>query len=242
MGAMDDHDTPAATAPRAVVLLSGGMDSSTAAAMVAAQGYELHALAVRYGQRQAHELACAARLADALGAVTFRIVDVDLRALGGSALTDDIAVPKDRDHASIGTGIPATYVPARNTVFLAVALAAAEACGAEAIVIGVNALDYSGYPDCRPEFIEAFEQVARLGTKAGVEGAPIRVLTPLIALTKAEIAAQGHALGVPFEHTLSCYDPVARDGRWLQCGRCDACALRAKGFAEAGLVDPGPRA
>ncbi len=241
MVGMNDPRTPTDAAPRAVVLLSGGMDSSTAAAIVAAEGYALHALAVRYGQRQAHELACAERLADALGAVSFRIVDVDLRALGGSALTDDIAVPKDRDHEAIGTGIPATYVPARNTVFLSLALAAAETCDARAIVIGVNALDYSGYPDCRPAFIEAFEQVARLGTKAGVEGEPIQVLTPLIAMTKAEIAARGHELGVPFEHTLSCYDPIERDGAWLQCGRCDACALRAKGFAEAGLVDPAPK-
>jgi len=214
------------------------MDSSTAAAMVRADGYELHALAIAYGQRQGHELACATKLADALGAASFRIVTVDLGALGGSALTDEIDVPKDRDHASIGAGIPVTYVPARNTVFLAVALAAAEACGAEALVIGVNALDYSGYPDCRPEFIEAFERVAALGTKAGVEGTPIRVLTPLIAMSKAEIAAKGHELGVPFEHTLSCYDPIEQGGAWLPCGRCDACALRAKGFAEAGLMDP----
>ena len=240
MCAMADHTTPQEQRPRAIVLLSGGMDSSTAAAMVAADGYELHAIAVRYGQRQSHELTCAERLADALGAASFRIVDVDLRALGGSALTDDIDVPKDRDHAAIGEGIPVTYVPARNTVFLSIALAAAEALEGQAIVIGVNALDYSGYPDCRPEFIEAFEAVARLGTKAGVEGHPIRVLTPLVAMTKAEIAARGTELGVPFEHTLSCYDPVARDDAWVHCGRCDACRLRAKGFAEAGLEDPAP--
>ena len=242
MGVMPDHRTPPDPTPRAVVLLSGGMDSSTAAAIVAAEGHELHAVAIRYGQRQAHELACAERMANALGAASFKIVDVDLRALGGSALTDDIDVPKDRDHDAIGAGIPVTYVPARNTVFLAVALAAAEAADAQAIVIGVNALDYSGYPDCRPEFIEAFERVATLGTRAGVEGTPIRVLTPLVAMTKAEIAARGTELRVPFEHTLSCYDPVLRDGAWLQCGRCDACALRAKGFAEAGLEDPAPKA
>jgi len=226
---------------RAVVLLSGGMDSSTAAALVRADGYELHAIAISYGQRQHAELACAERVANTLGVASFRVVRVDLRALGGSALTDDIDVPKDRSHEAIGEGIPVTYVPARNTVFLSLALAAAEACGAEAVVIGVNALDYSGYPDCRPEFIAAFERVAALGTKEGVEGRPIRILTPLSAMTKAEIAAQGHALGVAFEYTLSCYDPVEDEGAWKHCGRCDACQLRAKGFREAGLEDPAPR-
>ncbi|MDA1196174.1 MAG: 7-cyano-7-deazaguanine synthase QueC [Planctomycetota bacterium] len=226
---------------RAIVLLSGGMDSSTAAAMVARDGYEIHGLAIRYGQRHVAELRLAARLARALGAASFRIVDVDLRALGGSALTDDIAVPKDRSADSIGTGIPITYVPARNTVFLALALAAAETCGAEAIVLGVNALDYSGYPDCRPEFVAAFEQVAALGTRQGVEGRGPRILAPLQYLTKAEIATRGHELGVPFQHTLSCYDPVERGSVWLHCGRCDACHLRARGFAEAGLTDPAPR-
>ncbi len=230
------------TPRRAVVLLSGGMDSSTAAASVQADGYEVHALAIRYGQRQDAELACAERLANELGAASFRVVAVDLRALGGSALTDDIEVPKDRAHDVIGEGIPATYVPARNTVFLSLALAAAETSDAEAIVIGVNALDYSGYPDCRPDFIEAFRNVAKLGTKRGVEGNPIEILTPLLAMTKAEIATRGQALGVPFEHTLSCYDPVEQAQRWLHCGRCDACRLRAKGFAEAGLDDPAPKA
>jgi 7-cyano-7-deazaguanine synthase len=217
------------------------MDSSTAAAIVQADGYEVHALAVRYGQRQDAELACAERVANGLAAASFRVVEVDLRALGGSALTDDIDVPKDRSHETIGEGIPVTYVPARNTIFLSLALAAAETCDADAIVIGVNALDYSGYPDCRPEFIEAFRQVALLGTKQGVEGNPIEILTPLLAMTKAEIAERGHDLGVPFEHTLSCYDPVEQAAEWRHCGRCDACQLRAKGFAEAGLVDPAPR-
>jgi 7-cyano-7-deazaguanine synthase len=227
---------------RAVVLLSGGMDSSTAAAVARAEGWTLHALSVDYGQRQRAELDCARRVARALGVQSHRVVRVDLRALGGSALTDDIDVPKDRDEDAIGADIPPTYVPARNTVLLALAVAAAETCDAQAVVIGVNALDTSGYPDCRPAFVAAFERAAALGTRRGAEGDPIRVLAPLLDMTKAEIAARGAELGVPFEHTLSCYDPLERAGRWLHCGRCDACLLRARGFAGAGLRDPAPRA
>jgi 7-cyano-7-deazaguanine synthase len=218
------------------------MDSSTAAAIAKADGWMLDALSVDYGQRARHEIECARRLADALGAESFRCVRVDLAALGGSALTDDIDVPKDRSGEQIRGAIPVTYVPARNTVFLSLAVAAAETLEAGAVVIGVNALDYSGYPDCRPAFVEAFERVAALGTKQGVEGRPIRILAPLIDLTKAQIAARGTELGVPFEHTLSCYDPVGTQAGWAHCGRCDACYLRARGFAEAGIEDPAPRA
>ena len=226
----------------AVVLLSGGMDSSTAAAIEQANGWTLHALAIDYGQRQQAELDCACAVADALGTATYQQVSVDLRALGGSALTDEIDVPKDRDEATIGSGIPVTYVPARNTVFLSLALAAAEVLDAEGIVLGVNAVDYSGYPDCRPAFLEAFAQVAATGTKQGVEGRPIEILSPLLHLSKAQIVRRGLDLGVPYAHTLSCYDPVERDGTWLHCGRCDACALRTRGFEEAGSQDPAPRA
>ena len=226
---------------QAVVLLSGGMDSATAAAIARADGWSLHALALNYGQRHLAELDSARAVANALEVASFRIVGVDLRALGGSALTDDIDVPKDRDEDEIGTGIPVTYVPARNTVFLSLALAAAESSGAQAIVLGVNAVDYSGYPDCRPAFLEAFEHVARTGTKQGVEGEAIRILAPLLQLSKAEIVTRGMALGVPFASTLSCYDPIERSSRWLQCGRCDACHLRARGFHEAGVEDPAPR-
>jgi 7-cyano-7-deazaguanine synthase len=226
----------------AVVLLSGGMDSSTAAALEQSRGWTLHALAIDYGQRQRAELDAARAVAAALGTASFRVVAVDLRTLGGSALTDDIDVPKDRDEAAIGTGIPVTYVPARNTVFLSLALAAAETLSAGGIVLGVNAVDYSGYPDCRPAFLEAFRQVAATGTRQGVEGRPVEILAPLLHLSKAEIVAQGLALGVPFGATLSCYDPVEEQGRWLHCGRCDACALRARGFAAAGHADPAPRA
>jgi len=214
----------------AVVLLSGGMDSAVALAEARAQGHRCHALSVRYGQRHSSELDAAARVAKALGAHEHRVVDVDLRAIGGSALTDDIAVPQ-----SPGTGIPATYVPARNTVLLALALGYAEVLGAHDIYVGVNAVDYSGYPDCRPEFVQAFEALARLATRAGVEGARLQVHTPLIQLTKADIVRRGLALGLDYGLTHSCYDP---DARGRPCGRCDSCALRAKGFAEAGAVDP----
>jgi 7-cyano-7-deazaguanine synthase len=217
----------------AVVLLSGGIDSYTAAALAKAEGFQLAALTVRYGQRHRAELASAERVAGALGVARRLELDLDLRRLGGSALTSDAPVPRDRNLSS--DEIPSTYVPARNTIFLSLALGWAEVLGARDIVIGVNALDYSGYPDCRPEFIEAFEHLASLATRAGVEGARFRVRTPLITLTKAEIIQRGLALGLDYGLTHSCYDP-GPDGR--PCGHCDSCTLRAKGFAEAGVPDP----
>jgi 7-cyano-7-deazaguanine synthase len=218
---------------RAVVLLSGGLDSYTAAAVAREQGYELYALTVRYGQIHACEIDAARRVAAALGVRHHRELHVDLASLGGSALVGDGDVPKDRELTA--SDIPVTYVPARNTVFLSLALAWAEALGASAIVIGVNALDYSGYPDCRPEFIEAFERLARLATRAGVEGRRFRVEAPLITLSKADIIRKGLALRLDYALTHSCYDP-SPDG--TPCGRCDSCRLRARGFAEAGLKDP----
>jgi 7-cyano-7-deazaguanine synthase len=221
---------------RAVCLLSGGLDSATCLAIARDEGFECHALSFDYGQRHRLEIERASALARSLGAASHRIVRIDLRAFGNSALTDDIAVPKSRGVEAIGEGIPVTYVPARNTIFLSFALASAEVLGASDIFIGVNALDYSGYPDCRPEFIEAFEKMANLATKAGVEGAlKTKIRTPLIALTKAGIVRLASQLGVPFESTLSCYDPDA-SGR--SCGECDSCILRAKGFEEAGIADP----
>jgi 7-cyano-7-deazaguanine synthase len=217
----------------AVVLLSGGLDSYTAAALAKSDGFQLAALTVRYGQRHAAELASAERVAGALGIDRRLEVDLDLRRIGGSALTSDTPVPRNRKVAT--DEIPSTYVPARNTIFLSLALGWAEVLGAKDIVIGVNALDYSGYPDCRPEFIEAFERLASLATRAGVEGARFRVHTPLITLTKAQIIQRGLVLGLDYGLTHSCYDPAA-DGR--PCGRCDSCTLRAKGFAEAGVPDP----
>ena len=223
---------------RAVVLLSGGLDSSTCVAVARAEGLEVHALSVDYGQRHRGELSRARRVARALGAKDHRVVRVDLSAFGGSALTDRaIAVPKGRAPARMAREIPVTYVPARNTVLLALALAHAETVGAD-IFIGVNALDYSGYPDCRPAFLRAFEKLARLATKAGVSGRPLRIRAPLLRLTKAQIVRLGASLGVPFRMTQSCYDPV----RGRACGRCDACILRHKGFAEAGISDPTPYA
>ena len=220
-------------AARAVVLLSGGLDSATAAALAGREGYELYALTVRYGQTHAREIEAARRVAAAVGAARHVEIDVDLSAFGGSALVGDGEVPKDR---AIGaSGIPATYVPARNTVFLSLALGWAEVLGAERLVIGVNALDYSGYPDCRPEYIAAFEYLASLATRAGVEGRPLRIWAPLQHLTKAGIIRLGQELGLDYGLTHSCYDPLA-DGR--PCGRCDSCQLRAKGFAEAGIPDP----
>jgi 7-cyano-7-deazaguanine synthase len=220
----------------AVVLLSGGLDSATVAAIARAQGYRLNALTIDYNQRHRAELACATALATRFDAVRHVVLPVDLRAFGGSALTADIAVPKGRSAAAMGADIPVTYVPARNTVFLSLALAWAEAIGAQAIFIGVNALDYSGYPDCRPEFIAAFEAMAQLATKAGIEGAPpIRIKTPLMAMTKAQIIQAGIALGLDYGATMSCYDPTP-DG--LHCGSCDACLLRRQGFADAGVPDP----
>lgn len=220
----------------AVVLLSGGLDSATALAIAKSRGFEPHALSFRYGQRHSVELEAAARVAQALEVAEHTIVDIDLRRFGGSALTADLEVPKGRDPQAMGEGIPVTYVPARNTVFLSFALAWAEVLGANDIFIGVNALDYSGYPDCRPEYIAAFERMANLATAAGVEGRlSIKIHAPLIELTKAEIIRRGTALGVDYGITSSCYDP-ADDGR--PCGECDSCLLRAKGFAEAGLPDP----
>jgi 7-cyano-7-deazaguanine synthase len=218
---------------KAVVLLSGGLDSYTAGAIARAEGYELYALTLRYGQVHAREIECARLAARALGVVRHLELDVPLSQIGGSALVGDGVIPKDR--APDDSSIPSTYVPARNTVFLALAMAWAEVTGADAIVIGVNALDYSGYPDCRPEFLEAFERVAALATKAGVEGKPLRVLAPLQHLSKADIIRRGLALGVDYGLTLSCYDP-GPDG--TPCGRCDSCQLRARGFAEVGAADP----
>ena len=220
----------------AVVLLSGGLDSTTVLAMAREQGYACHALSFRYGQRHLHELAAAEAVARALGAVRHVVATIDLREFGGSALTSDIDVPKGRSADEMGHGIPVTYVPARNTVFLSFALAWAETLGASDIFIGVNALDYSGYPDCRPEYIAAYEAMANLATRAGVEGTQrLKIHTPLIAMTKAQIVQEGLRLGVDYAMTSSCYDP-GEDGR--PCGACDACLLRAKGFAEAGLTDP----
>jgi len=221
---------------KAVVLLSGGLDSTTALAIAKSQEFRLFALSFSYGQRHEIELESAARVAKSLDAETHLIVDIDLRAIGGSALTGDLEVPKERSDAEMSTGIPVTYVPARNTIFLSFALAWAEVLGAQDIFIGVNALDYSGYPDCRPEYIEAFEKMAGLATKAGVEGRlRIKIHSPLIAMTKGQIIKTGLLLGVDYSLTHSCYDPSAEG---LACGRCDSCGLRLKGFAEAGLRDP----
>jgi 7-cyano-7-deazaguanine synthase len=221
--------------PHAVVLLSGGLDSTTVLALATRDGWGVHALTVRYGQRHAVELDAARRAAAAYRVARHEVIDLDLRAFGGSALTSDLPVPQDRDDAAIAHGIPVTYVPARNTIFLALALAFAETVAAHDIFLGVNALDYSGYPDCRPDFLAAFETLATLATKAGVEGARYTIHAPLIARTKAEIVALGTSLGVDYAATISCYDPAA-DG--AACGRCDACALRRKGFREAGIPDP----
>jgi len=216
----------------AVVLFSGGLDSSTCLAIAKEEGFAPHALAVRYGQRHVHELTAAGRVAAAMGA-PLKIVDLDLRAIGGSALTGELPVPKD---APIGPGIPVTYVPARNTVLLALALAYAEVLGAQDLYIGVNAIDYSGYPDCRPAFVGAFEALANLATAAAVEGrARYTVHAPLLQLSKAEIIRRGAGLGVPYALTHSCYDP---DPEGRACGRCDSCRLRRQGFADAGVPDP----
>jgi 7-cyano-7-deazaguanine synthase len=218
---------------KAVVLLSGGLDSYTAAAVAKSQGFEVYALTVRYGQRHEREIACSRAVARALGAAQHLVLPIDLRSIGGSSLTSDESVPHDREPTA--TDIPSTYVPARNTIFLSLALAWAEVLDARDIFIGVNALDYSGYPDCRPEFIRAFESLATLATRAGVEGGRFRVHTPLISSSKAEIVKQGLALGLDFGITHSCYDP---DPEGRPCGHCDSCVLRAKGFAEAGVADP----
>jgi 7-cyano-7-deazaguanine synthase len=221
---------------KAVVLLSGGLDSATVLAIARSQGYELYALSFDYGQRHAWELEAAKRVAASIGVAQHRTAQFDLRIFGGSALTDDIAVPKGRSTDAMSHGIPITYVPARNTIFLSFALAWAEVLGASDIFIGVNALDYSGYPDCRPEFIEAFETMANLATKAGVEGSQsLTIHTPLIALSKAEIIAKGIELGVDYALTSSCYDPSPSGA---PCGQCDSCLLRQKGFRENGMEDP----
>ena len=222
--------------PKAVVLLSGGLDSTTVLAMAINEGFAAYAMSFRYGQRHVVELERAAQVAKLLGAAQHIVVDVNLRAFGGSALTSDVDVPKDRSTLAMAHGIPITYVPARNTIFLSFALAWAEVLGSSDIFVGVNALDYSGYPDCRPEYIEAYERMANLATKAGVEGTQnLKIHAPLCALTKADIVKAGVTLGVDFAITSSCYDP-GPDGE--PCGRCDACLLRAKGFAAAGVTDP----
>lgn len=220
---------------RAVVLLSGGLDSATCLAWARAQGWTCASLAFDYGQRHRVELDAAARVAAALGSADHRVVRVDLSAIGGSALTADIAVPKGRDESAMAAEVPVTYVPARNTVFLAVALGFAEVLGATDLVAGMNAIDYSGYPDCRPEFVRAFEDLAARATKAGAEGARYTVHTPLMSLEKAGIIRLGVSLGVDYAMTHSCYDPSS-DG--LACGQCDSCRLRAKGFRDAGVADP----
>ena len=226
-------------APAAVVLLSGGLDSTTVLALAQSEGYAVHALTFRYGQRHSSEIDAAKAIARRAGVVRHQIVDIDLRAFGGSALTAEIAVPKDRNLDQPVKGhseIPVTYVPARNTIFLSYALGLAEVVGAADIFIGVNALDYSGYPDCRPEYIEAFEKMANLATRAGVEGRTrLAIRTPLIALTKGGIIRLGMSLGVDYYGTTSCYDPGPHGEA---CGRCDSCQLRLKGFREAGLADP----
>ncbi len=221
---------------KAVVLLSGGLDSATAAAIARADGFDLFALSVDYGQRHRFELRAARRVAEALGASRHTVMRVDLAAIGGSALTTAMAVPKDRPAADMEREIPVTYVPARNTVMLSLALGCAEVVGAADIFLGVNAVDYSGYPDCRPEYIEQFERLANLATKAGVEGRlRFAIHTPLIRWTKAQIIRRGTELGVDYGLTHSCYDP---DAQGLACARCDACLLRLRGFAEAGRIDP----
>jgi 7-cyano-7-deazaguanine synthase len=229
------------TAKRAIVLLSGGLDSTTCLAIARQSGFETHAISFRYGQRHTFELELAAVIARAYDVASHRMIDINLAQFGGSALTDSsIAVPKSEHVDELGTTIPVTYVPARNTVFLSLALALAEVLDSRDIFIGVNALDYSGYPDCRPEFIAAFESMANVATKASVESdeRPLKIHTPLIDLTKAQIIALGISLGVDYSKTLSCYDPAERG---IPCGHCDACLLRAKGFAENELTDPALR-
>jgi 7-cyano-7-deazaguanine synthase len=226
------HSSPS----RAICLLSGGLDSSTCLAIARQEGFACYCLSFDYGQRHHIEMEAAAKVARQLGAEEHRIARFDLRTFGGSALTSEIAVPKDRDERQMSDGIPITYVPARNTIFLSFAMAYAEVTGAGSIFIGVNAIDYSGYPDCRPEFIAAFEKMANLATKAGVEGTThLKIEMPLIQMTKADIVRKAVELGVDLKLTHSCYDP-AKDGR--ACGRCDSCILRRKGFAEAGVIDP----
>jgi 7-cyano-7-deazaguanine synthase len=220
---------------RAVVLLSGGIDSTTTLAIAIAEGYGAYALSFDYGQRHQIEVEAALRVANSLGAKEHRVAKIDVRIFGGSALTDDVDVPKRRSEKEIGHGIPVTYVPARNTIFLAYALAWAEVISANDIFLGVNAIDYSGYPDCRPEFIQAFQTLANVGTKAGIEGARLKIHTPLITLSKSEIIGKASELGVDLGLTHSCYDPSPEG---FACGECDSCLLRLKGFREAGIEDP----
>ena len=221
---------------KAVVLLSGGIDSTTAMTIAKHEGFEIYSLSFSYGQRHAFELKAAQKVADAIGVAEHLVINVDIEKIGGSSLTDDIDVPKDRDEISMSREIPVTYVPARNTIFLSYALAWAEVLESSDIFIGVNVIDYSGYPDCRPEYTEAFERMANLATKAGVEGiTKIRIRTPLIHLTKAQIIKKGVELGIDYSLTHSCYDPSSQG---LACGRCDSCFLRKKGFKEAGIPDP----
>ncbi|MDH3575436.1 MAG: 7-cyano-7-deazaguanine synthase QueC [Desulfobacteraceae bacterium] len=223
-------------AKKAVVLSSGGIDSTTAMAIAKHEGYKIYSLSFFYGQRHAFELEAAQKVANAIGITEHHVINIDLKKIGGSSLTDDIDVPKDRDEQKMIREIPVTYVPARNTIFLSLALAWAEVLKSSDIFIGVNAIDYSGYPDCRPEYVDAFERMANLATKAGVEGdIKIRIRTPLIRLTKAEIILKGIELGVDYALTHSCYDPSPQG---LACGRCDSCFLRRKGFKEAGVTDP----
>jgi len=231
--------TPHVPDPSAVVLLSGGLDSATVLAMARASGMTCHTLAFDYGQRHRHELTAATRVATALTAATHRTMRIDLRDIGGSALTAAIDVPKHRSASAMAADIPITYVPSRNIIFLSMASALAEVLGAGAIFLGVNAIDYSGYPDCRPEFIEAFQRVLHVGTKAGAEGRPIRIHAPILHMTKAQIIREGTRLGVDYGLTHSCYDPVdLGGGDVLACGACDSCQLRREGFAAAGVPDP----
>jgi 7-cyano-7-deazaguanine synthase len=223
------------TPPNAVLLLSGGLDSTTLLALARREGYAVHAMSFRYGQRHEHELTAARAVAAKYGVARHVVVEIDLRVFGGSALTADIAVPKDRDATEMSSGVPITYVPARNTIFLSYALAWAEVLGARDIFIGVNALDYSGYPDCRPEYIAEFEKLANLATRAGVEGDAVKIRAPLLHLTKREIIDLGTSLGIDYSLTTSCYDP---DRSGAACGHCDACQLRLKGFADGGRHDP----
>lgn len=235
----DAPEPPADARPRAVVLLSGGLDSSTTLAIAQSAGFECCALSFSYGQRHAVELDAARRVAEEAGVARHVVVDLDLRALGGSALTDDIDVPKDRDDEARGAGVPVTYVPARNTVFIAVGVGYAEVLEADDLFLGINAVDYSGYPDCRPEYLAKWHELAPLATKRGVEGAELRLHAPLIDLSKAAIIRRGLELGVDYGLTISCYDPSPAGEA---CGRCDACQLRLQGFAEAGASDPAPYA
>lgn len=222
-------------AKRAVVLISGGIDSTTTLALAKTEGFDLYTMSVQYGQRNDYELQFAQKIAQTMGVKKHLVLDIDLSGIGGSALTTDIPVPKHQNEMETNQKVPITYVPARNTIFLSLGLAWAESLGASDIFIGVNALDYSGYPDCRPQFIQAFEKMANLGTRAGTEGKPFRIHTPLIQMTKAQIIRRGAALGVDYSQTQSCYDPTP-EGK--ACGLCDSCILRKKGFREAGIPDP----